>query len=193
MVERQLLATVSGSFRQHMSAVQAAVYELTDRGVIVLSPADPRVVDQFGDFVFVASDRNRSIGLVEDRHLSAIAASDFLWLVNPDGYIGTSAALEVGYATALEIPIFSLEAPVDLTFRRYVTVAASLSQAVDQAFTMGRSHPASSILLDPASGIEQARRSLETLELGLLRQPMVDREAEVRHAYWDLSAAVGRK
>jgi hypothetical protein len=193
MVQRQLLATVSGSFRQHMTAVQAAVYELTDRGVTVLSPADPRVVDQFGDFVFVASDRNRSIGLVEDRHLSAISASDFLWLVSPDGYIGTSAALEVGYAVALKIPVFSANIPVDLTFRRYVIVTTSLSQAIDRALTTRRSRPTSTILLDPPSGIARARRSLDTLELGLLKEPRVDREDEVRHALLDLGHSVGHK
>src|SRR5690242_9905312 len=81
-----LKATVSGSFHRHMDAISCAVWDLTDLGVKVLSPADPRVVDSFGDFIFVASDRVRSVRLVEDRHLQAIRASDFLWLVSPDGY-----------------------------------------------------------------------------------------------------------
>src|SRR4051812_6526153 len=93
-------ATVSGSFRRAMGAVQEAVYRLTDAGAQVLSPADPRIVDQFGDFVFVASDRVRAIKLVQSRHLAAIAASDVLWLVAPDGYIGQSGAMEIGYAVA---------------------------------------------------------------------------------------------
>lgn len=53
--ERPLTATVSGSFRRYMDAVQDAVYALTDLEVTVLSPADPRVVDQFGDFLFVVA------------------------------------------------------------------------------------------------------------------------------------------
>jgi hypothetical protein len=133
MNTRQPRATVSGSFRQHMSAVQDAVYELTDRGVLVLSPADPRVVDQFGDFVFVASDRMRSIGLVEDRHLAAIAASDFVWLVSPEGYIGPSAAMEIGYATAQGVPVLSNEVPNDLGFRRYVRAVSGIPEAVQTA------------------------------------------------------------
>src|SRR2546421_8220573 len=91
-------ATVSGSFRRAMAAVTDAVYALTDAGVRVLSPADPRIVDQFGDFVFVASDRARAIRLVQTRHLAAIDASDFVWLVAPEGYIGQSAAMELGFA-----------------------------------------------------------------------------------------------
>jgi hypothetical protein len=67
-----LNVTVSGSFRRAMSAVQDAVYRLTDAGALVLSPADPRVVDEFGEFLFVASDRVRAIRLVQSRHLAAI-------------------------------------------------------------------------------------------------------------------------
>ena len=78
-------ATVSGSFHRAMAAIEDAVYALTDSGVQVLSPADPRVVDQFGDFLYVASDRVRAIKLVQSRHLAAIEASDFVWLVAPEG------------------------------------------------------------------------------------------------------------
>src|SRR6266545_2562945 len=77
-------ATVSGSFRRAMRQVQEAVYALTDLGVMVLSPADPRVVDELGAFLFVASDRLRIVRLVQQRHLQAISMSDFLWLVAPD-------------------------------------------------------------------------------------------------------------
>src|SRR4051794_25445033 len=55
-----LFATVSGSFRRSMRGVQEAVFAFTDAGVRVLSPADPRVVAQLGDFLFVASDHLRA-------------------------------------------------------------------------------------------------------------------------------------
>src|SRR5688572_17291899 len=115
-----LRATVCGSFRRHMSAVYDAVTELTELGVSVLSPSDPRIVDQIGEFVFVASDRVRSIKLVEDRHLECIGASDFLLLVTPDGYVGQSASMELGYAIAHTIPVYSCNAPADGTLRKYV-------------------------------------------------------------------------
>jgi len=83
-----LTATVSGSFHRHLTAIYTAVGELREAGVDVLSPADPRVVDHIGEFLFVASDRLRSIHLVQDRHLECIANSSFLWLVAPDGYVG---------------------------------------------------------------------------------------------------------
>src|SRR3954470_23603243 len=113
-----------------MSAVEDAVYRLTDAGARVLSPADPRVVDQFGDFLFVASDRIRAIKLVEDRHLAAIEASDLVWLVAPEGYIGQSGAMEIGYAISVDTPIFCSEVPADLTLRQYVTTLAQPEDAL---------------------------------------------------------------
>jgi hypothetical protein len=168
-----------------MAAVQRAVYGLTDLGVRVLSPADPRVVDQFGDFLFVASDRLRSIGLVEDRHLSAIAASDFVWLANPDGYIGPSAAMEIGYATARHVPVFSAEVPSDLGFRRYVRVIPRMADVIDAAGSH-RTQERPGILVDPESALDSARRSLEVIAHGLLGSSTLDQEAAVRHAFSEL-------
>jgi hypothetical protein len=125
-----LAATVSGSFRRSMAAVQEDVRALSDLGVLVLSPADPRIVDKFGDFVFVASDRIRHIKSVQGRHLASIAASDFLWLVATDGYVGQSAAMEIGYAVAREVPIFASEVPLDLTLRQWVTTVHGPDEAV---------------------------------------------------------------
>jgi len=66
-----------------MTAIYQAVTELDDFGVSVLSPADPRVVEQIGEFVFVASDKVRSIKMVEDRHLECLRASDFCGWLRP--------------------------------------------------------------------------------------------------------------
>src|SRR4051812_21571028 len=108
-------ATVSGSFHRHLAKIEEAVAALHDSGIKVLSPSDPRVVDSEGEFLYVASDRVRSVRLVQDRHLDAVGASDFLLLVCPDGYVGSSAALEVGFAAAHDVPVISKTAPADLT------------------------------------------------------------------------------
>src|SRR5207237_338103 len=95
---RQIRVTVSGSFSRHLDDIQRAVAELNRLGVRVLSPAQPTIVDALDGFVFVASDRHRSVRLVQDRHLASITNSDFLWLECADGYVGQSAALELGFA-----------------------------------------------------------------------------------------------
>lgn len=170
-----LTATVSGSFRRAMAAVTGAVYALTDAGVRVLSPADPRIVDQFGDFVFVASDRARAIRLVQSRHLAAIDASDFVWLVAPEGYIGQSAAMELGFAVAVRTPVYCSEVPIDLTLRQYVTIAPTVLDAVRAARSGNcRAAPSTNVLLEPGSAIEAGHGELERIatELTVQRDPL---------------------
>lgn len=94
--------------------------ELRTLGVDVLSPSDPRVVDHIGEFLFVASDRIRAVKLVQDRHLEAIRASDFLVVVCPDGYTGPSTSGEIMAATVLGVPIYSTAPVTDITMREYV-------------------------------------------------------------------------
>jgi len=164
---RMMLATVSGSFHRHMSAIVSAVETLTNLGVHVVSPADPRVVATQGEFLFVASDRTRSVRLVQDRHLECILASDFLWLVCPDGYVGQSASMELGYAVAKDIPIFSDASPADLTLRQYVTRAQSLSSVVDHAIKQRRAVPLPGLLIDPHASIEEAHAILDRIRDGV--------------------------
>jgi len=173
MTHKSINATVSGSFRRAMGAVQEAVYALTDAGVHVLSPADPRVVDKFGDFVFVASDRVRAIKLVQSRHLAAIAASDLVWLVAPDGYIGQSGAMEIGYAVSVGTPVFTSEVPIDLTLRQYVTTLPTPEDAIREVRRgrLAEREPgnAANVLLDPDGVLQMAHDDLERIAVKLSR------------------------
>jgi hypothetical protein len=159
-----MTAAVSGSFRQAMTAVQAAVYALTDRGVTVLSPADPRVVDELGDFLFVASDYVRVVRLVQSRHLAAIEASDFLWLVAPEGYVGLSASMEIGFAVARGVPVYSTDVPADLTLRQYVIPVRGIDDAIrhaSAATSPQRQTP--ELLLDPVLVAQTAHDDLDLI------------------------------
>jgi hypothetical protein len=143
---KRIIATVSGSFRRHMREIAHAVHELTEASVRVLSPEDPRVVDADGEFLYVASDKVRSIRLVQDRHLSSIRSSHFLWLECPDGYVGPSAAMELGYAVAAGVPVYSKTAPSDLTMRRYVRTVSCIAEAIGIARTENCIRPDPNIL-----------------------------------------------
>jgi nucleoside 2-deoxyribosyltransferase len=163
-------ATVSGSFQRALPQVQTAIAELTSLGVTVLSPADARVVDSVGEFVFVASDRVRLVRAVQARHLAAISASDFLWLVAPEGYVGVSAAMEIGYAAACQIPVYALNSPTDITLRQWVRVVANISEAVHNREGFGP-RLRMNLLLDPHTVIEAAHADLSLLREGLLGDP----------------------
>jgi hypothetical protein len=165
-----LTATVSGSFHRHMDAISSAVRDLAMRSVRVLSPADPRVVAAQGEFLFVASDRVRSVRLVQDRHLDCIRAADFLWLVCPDGYVGQSTSMEIGFAAGASVPIFATRAPSDLTLREYVTVARSIDEAVSIVRVQPCGRTRGGILVDPHATIQHAHQRLANIEAVLVGQ-----------------------
>jgi hypothetical protein len=164
-----LTAAVSGSFHRHMHAISLAVQELAALSVRVLSPADPRIVAQQGEFLFVASDRVRSVRLVQDRHLESIRGANFLWLVCPDGYVGQSASMELGYAACAGVPIFATHAPMDLTLREYVRVVPSLSTALTLVRARPRPAQPDGILIDPHASVERAHCILDQIGVALTR------------------------
>ena len=187
-----LTATVSGSFHRHMEAITSAVRELMMLSVRVLSPADPRVVAAQGEFLFVASDRVRSVRLVQDRHLESIRAADFLWLICPDGYVGQSASMEVGFAAAARVPIFATRAPSDLTLREYVTVVPTLSEAVRRAEVTSRPRRPEGLLIDPHASVEEAHKILQRIETALTRQGHSPEPADtVHHGVANLQEKLG--
>lgn len=158
-----LTATVSGSFHRHMSDIYTAVGELTAAGVKVLSPSDPRIVDYLGEFLFVASDRLRSIRLVQDRHLHCIKASSFLWLVAPDGYVGQSASMEIGFAAAQGKPIYCDAVLSDVTLNQYVTQVSDIRSSVAAVDKTKSLQTTPHLLVDPAGSIELAHKYLDQL------------------------------
>jgi hypothetical protein len=152
-----------------MEAISATVHELMAHSVRVLSPADPRVVAAQGEFLFVASDRVRSVRLVQDRHLESIRSADFLWLVCPDGYVGQSASMEIGFAAGAGIPIFSTRLPADLTLREYVSITSSIEDAIRAMEIRPRHNRPEGLLIDPHASIEEAHAVLELLKAELSR------------------------
>jgi hypothetical protein len=177
-----LNAAVSGSFHRHMGAISAAVEELVALSIRVLSPADPRIVAQQGEFLFVASDPVRSVRLVQDRHLESIRAADFLWLVCPDGYVGQSASMEIGYAAAFGIPIFATHMPSDLTLRQYVKIVPSLGAVVSVINSGPRQRHPEGILINPRVSVEQAHYALERIEDALTRPSGCGEPARLVHS-----------
>ena len=168
-------ATVSGSFHRHMPAIYAAVGELRAARVDVLSPSDPRVVDHLREFLFVASDRTRLKKQVQQRHFEAISNSDFLWLVCPDGYVGVSAAMEIGWAVRSGVPVYSSMKPNDVTAEDFVTYVPSVQEAISIASTRPRSDSDSRpLLLDPSLGVRAVIRAAEETEAILTGRTKID-------------------
>jgi hypothetical protein len=181
-----LKVAVSGSFHRHMQAITAAVHELAALSVRVLSPADPRVVAHQGEFLFVASDRVTSVRLVQDRHLESIRAANFLWLVCPDGYVGQSASMEIGFAAAMGVPIFAVQQPADLTLRQYVEIVPDLKTAVRMNSASAQKRHSEGILIDPHASVEEAHYTLDRIQSALTHSKNVD-ASSVRRIYRDVA------
>lgn len=168
-VSRPPRVTVSGSYHRHLVQIRDDVARLDELGAEVLSPQAPRAVGSFQDFVFVASDRHRIVRLLQRRHCAAIEASDFLWLVAPDGHVGLSVAYELGWAGACGVPIFCATADVPLVAHAEIVVVPSVDVAMAFANPDQESEPVS-ILLEPSQGCRMGHDLLEGLEEALTRQ-----------------------
>jgi len=116
-----LSAVLCGSFRRDPEGLRR-VHAQLDRRFNVLSPRAVEFVDPFAEFVRLPDEVGQAEVDIEDRHLAALRAADLMWLHVPDGYIGTSAAMEVGEAVAVGIPIFCATAPTDAVLASRVTV-----------------------------------------------------------------------
>ncbi len=106
LAPKPLRVVLSGSFRRDRQGLERALGRLRDE-FDVLSPASLDFINDDDDFVRLPSEVDTPIEDVEGRHLAAITASDFVWLHAPEGYVGSSAALEVGHALAVGVPVFT--------------------------------------------------------------------------------------
>lgn len=116
---------ISGSFRKFYKEITRLIEEFDNLGVEVLSPKKSKIINPDDEFVLLETDsRGASIKQIEEDHLKAIRNSNFLYVCNPNGYVGNSATMEIGFAIANKIPIYSLEAINDLTLSQFVVVAS---------------------------------------------------------------------
>ena len=116
-----------GSFRNDQAGLLNAYHELIDTNCQVLSPHSLNFDDQ--EFVRDSATLDMSPRTLEDYHLMSIRQADFVWLHAPDGYIGLSAAFEIGYALSQHIPVFTRNEIQDPNLRSYIESVSSVFDA----------------------------------------------------------------
>lgn len=121
-----------GSFRRDRRGLLDAFRSLAHAGCDLLSPVSLDFVSEVDGFVRTEAEAEETVAVVEGSHLSALRGADFVWLHCPDGYVGTSGALEVGVAHSLDVPVYAAERPSDVTLAEYVMVAANPVAAADE-------------------------------------------------------------
>jgi nucleoside 2-deoxyribosyltransferase len=112
--------SMSGSFTRGFGIFQQDFQLLNSIGFRVHSPKHLNRPFTKQDFVYLEGQDHLHPKAIETEHLSEIRLSDFLWLVCVDGYVGPSATLELGYAVAFDIPIFSSGTPDDPMIANFV-------------------------------------------------------------------------
>ena len=132
---------VCGSFRREIETLRADFLELQHAGASILSPRDITFVDEVDGFVVAEHELGDAPTAIESRHLAALQRADLVWLHCPDGYVGPSAALELGVAHAYGIPVCARQLPTDVTVRHFASAVACPFDAVVRAAEGGPHTP----------------------------------------------------
>lgn len=104
---------ISGSFRKHLQQIYELKKALEKENIQVLSPLGQNSINPKEEFVILDSDPVESPEILQATVFARIRNSTFLTLANFDGYMGRAATLEVGYAIAIGIKIYSIEKVID--------------------------------------------------------------------------------
>jgi len=130
-----LKVTLSGSFHKDPEGLSRDYRELVRNQCQVLSPRSLEFRDVSLLFVRHEIEQRDAVRVIEEHHLQAIALSDFLWIHAPKGYIGTSTAMEIGYAIAKDIPIFAESDIQDEMLNSFITKVTSVFAAIELLLT----------------------------------------------------------
>jgi NTP pyrophosphatase (non-canonical NTP hydrolase) len=142
--QRELSVTICGSFRREPALLRSEFDALVGIGCRVVSPLDITFVAEEDGFVMAEHEVEDLPWTIEQKHLSAILESDFVWFHGPQGYIGRSGALEIGFAHAHGVPIFGTRQPTEVGFRDMVHLVADPAE-VFNALEGFRTAPSSSV------------------------------------------------
>lgn len=103
--------TISGSFRKHLDYILDIKGTLENQGTKVLSPRFTEPKNSGEKFVVFTGEEGLSPLELERHHLSSISKSDALIVCDPEGYVGASALIEIGFANAIGKKVVFVEKP----------------------------------------------------------------------------------
>lgn len=112
-------AVIIGSFRKHLPEILSIKLQLESLGISVLSPIDDDVVNPDDEFIVFKTDKTSDPKLLQDGVFEKIKRSNFIVLANIGGYIGRAGTLEIGYAIAHNIDIYTFEPTRDVHISPY--------------------------------------------------------------------------
>jgi len=117
---------VIGCSVKYRDIIKKAVKELEDLGMEPLFP-NLNCSDENSDKANTISEKKR----MALEHYRAINKADIVYFITPNGYMGTSVKLELGYAIAKKKDIYFSEPTNDLALDCYVKKFISLDKLSD--------------------------------------------------------------
>lgn len=114
-----------GTYRKDVEGLRRSFEQLKDLGFNILSPSNLNITQEKNGFVYMQGEELQTPDRLELKHLDAIERARLVWLHAPDGYVGPTAALELGFARASGIPIFATSEPAEEAFSTFVSVVES--------------------------------------------------------------------
>jgi NTP pyrophosphatase (non-canonical NTP hydrolase) len=132
IAREKITAVICGSFKRDRTALRRDFIALQAAGCSVLSPVDLDFVGEIDGFVLGRADQGKSTAAIEKAHLRAMEEADLIWLHCPEGYVGMSAAMELGFARAIGLRVFAAVPPSDRTLSDLVLACPSPTAAVER-------------------------------------------------------------
>ncbi len=100
---------IIGSFRKHYPEIVETIKYFHANDIEVLSPKISTILNPENEFVVFDYDpRDADVRQIEDKVLKKMHNADFVYIVNPDGYIGQSTSFEIGYCHGKNLKIFAM-------------------------------------------------------------------------------------
>lgn len=159
-MDTPLSVVICGSFRKHLDGINAVGKAFGEVGIEVLSPKLSNVINPGHEFALLESDDTHDPKILEQRHLDAITKADAIYCYNPEGYLGLSATLELGWALALGKPVFAKEVAQDFTLKLFCAEVATPAE-VRAKILAHREQPLAS--LNPRSSVLELQRVSQAL------------------------------
>lgn len=111
-VQPKFRCVLHGSFRKHFNEIKKIHEIFTAAGLEVLAPAFSEIKHFENGFAVLESDKEqdqRMTELLYLHNLRRLGENGFSYFVNPEGYLGKSAAYELGIAQLSNAPCFFKE------------------------------------------------------------------------------------
>ncbi len=131
--EHSIFTVIGGSFRKHLLQIAQLKKQFEKNYISVLSPAGDVAVNPDEEFIILDSDPVSHPRLLQDSVFAKIRGSTFLTVANVGGYLGKAAILEMGYAIAMGVAIYTLEPVEDPNLAPYCRLLREVFPDFDYA------------------------------------------------------------